>query len=362
MKIASIVGTRPNFVKLAAVHRAFKANPNIKHTIIHTGQHYDFHLSEVFFREFKLPKPSANLNVGSGSTCYQLAEIVKRLEKILSNSNFDLVLVYGDTNSTLAGALAAVSCRLKVAHIESGLRSFDRQMPEEINRVLTDNVSSYLFAPTKGAINNLHDEHVRGEVIYSGDLSVELVSQAAEIGAKSSTILSTLQVEPKSYILLTMHRAENTMSSNPLLQAIKAIEVLKDTTIIFPVHSRTYNALKEKHLLRRISNCTNLKLIQPLGYVDFIKLAQNSKKIITDSGGVQKEAYLLGVPCITIRQNTEWIETVYEGWNKLTQNSTYAIVKAVRKWFPERRAIKPILGKGNSSVIIREKILSLSPC
>jgi UDP-N-acetylglucosamine 2-epimerase (non-hydrolysing) len=159
-----------------------------------------------------------------------------------------------------------------------------------------------------------------------------------------------------------MHRVENTMFSNPLLQAIKAIEILKDTTIIFSIHPRTYNALKEKHLLRRISNCTNLKLIQPLGYVDFIKLAQNSKKIITDSGGIQKEAYLLQVPCITVRQNTEWIETVDQGWNKLTQNNTYAIVEAVRKWFPERRAIKPILGKGNTSVIIRKKILLLSSC
>jgi len=361
LKIASIVGARPNFVKLAAVHRAFKTSPSIKHTIIHTGQHYDFYLSEVFFREFRLPKPTANLNVGSGSTCYQLAEIVKRLEKTLSNSNFDLVLVYGDTNSTLAGALAAVSCRLKVAHIEAGLRSFDRQMPEEINRVLTDNVSSYLFVPTEGAIDNLHNEHVSGEIIYSGDLSVEIVAQAVETGTKSSTILRTLQLEPKSYILLTMHRAENTMSSNTLLQAIRAIEVLKDTTIIFPIHPRTYNALKEKHLLRRISKCKNLKLIQPLGYVDFIKLAQNSKKIITDSGGIQKEAYLLRVPCITIRQNTEWIETIDQGSNKLTQNSTYAIVNAVRKWFPERRTIKPILGKGNTSIIIREKILSLSP-
>jgi UDP-N-acetylglucosamine 2-epimerase len=362
LKIASVVGARPNFIKLAPVHKALIKNPEIEHTIIHTGQHYDFEMSEIFFKEFDLPRPDINLKVGSGTSGYQTGEMVKRIEKVLLHSRFDLLLVYGDTNSTLAGALATVSSRrTKLAHVESGLRSFDKSMPEEINRVLTDHMSDYLFASTRTAVNNLRKEAVQGEIFYSGDLSVEIVNEAIRAGTQSH-ILDRLALERKSYILLTIHRLENTTGSpNNLAAIIKAMRALKDTTIVFPVHPRTLKMIRKSPRLSAIFDCGNLRIIKPLGYVDFVKLAQNASKIVTDSGGVQKEAFLLKVPCITIRRNTEWIETVHLGWNTLVEtNNTQAIIDAVReKRIPKRKTFPAIFGQGNTSVKIRDTIVSL---
>jgi UDP-GlcNAc3NAcA epimerase len=360
LKIASIVGARPNFIKLAPVHKALSKNPEIEHTIIHTGQHYDFEMSEIFFKEFKLPKPDINLQVGSGTPGYQTGEMIKRIEKELLRSSFDLVLVYGDTNSTLAGALAAVGSRTRLAHVESGLRSFDKRMPEETNRVLTDHISDYLFASTRMAVGNLRKESVQGRIIYSGDLSVEIVDEAVKAGAKSD-VLDRLSLEYKSYVLLTIHRVENTTASpRNLATIIKAIEALKDTTIVFPIHPRTLQAIKDSRQLAAISRCQNLKLIKPLGYVDFVRLAHDASKIVTDSGGVQKEAFLLKVPCITVRQNTEWVETVSLGWNKLVGSSdARAIAEAVQKWMPARKKPQAVFGQGKTSAIVRDRIVSM---
>jgi UDP-GlcNAc3NAcA epimerase len=354
MRIASVVGARPNFVKLSPVHAAL--NPVTDHVIIHTGQHYDYELSDIFFKELNIPEPDYNLNIGSSSPMVQIGDMIKGLEKIFTTSDFDLVIVYGDTNSTFAGALAGMRTGIKVAHIEAGLRSFDRRMPEEINRLLTDQLSEYLFAPTTRAIENLNREHVYGKVIYSGDLSVEILNEVLRFSKKSS-ILKDLGLKPKTYTLFTMHRAENTLYEDSLISVLQAFEILSEVQIVFPIHPRTRKILQEKNLFRRLEKCKNVRLIEPLGYIDFVKLMQNAYKIITDSGGVQKESYLLRVPCITIRENTEWEETVKVGWNVLTGTNTERIINAVRSWQPTT-SIEPIFGNGDTSKIIRHNIIN----
>ena len=355
MKIASVVGARPEFIKLTAVHAALA--PVTDHAIIHTGQHYDYELSGIFFKELKIPEPDYNLNVGSSSQMVQISDMITGLEKIFSTSHFDLIIVYGDTNSTFAGALAAMRTGIKVAHVEAGLRSFDRRMPEEINRLLTDQLSDYLFAPTRTAIENLDREHVYGKVIYSGDIHVEILNEALQL-SKNSSILKDLGLEPKTYTLFTMHRAENTLSDESLISVLRAFEILSEVQIVFPIHPRTRKILQEKNLLRRLEKCKNVRLIEPLGYIDFVKLMQNAYKIITDSGGIQKESYLCHVPGITIRENTEWVETVKVGWNVLTGTNTERIVNAVRSWQPTTNSIEPIFGNGDTSKIIRDNIIN----
>jgi UDP-GlcNAc3NAcA epimerase len=244
MRIVSVVGARPNFIKMAPLHKAISNFSH--HTIIHTGQHYDFALSEIFFEQFDLPHPDFDLNVGSGTACYQMGEMIKRLESILldlnnnnnnnSSKKIDLVLVYGDTNSTFAGAFSAMKCGIKVAHVESGLRSFDRQMPEETNRVLTDHISNYLFAPTKTAVANLARENVSGNVFFTGDIGVEVLRDAVHISSTKSEILARLKLSPKSYILFTMHRAENTESESNLISVIRAFEILAGSKGISSAH------------------------------------------------------------------------------------------------------------------------------
>lgn len=355
-RIASIVGARPNFVKLAPIHETIKNE--LDHTIIHTGQHYDFELSEIFFKEFNLPPPTINLDVGSGTPGFQVGETIMKIEKVLNDHMFDLVIVYGDTNSTFAGAFAAIRNGIRVAHVEAGLRSFDRRMPEEINRILTDSISNYLFASTKTAVKNLQTENVFGCIYDSGDLSVEIVSNAREL-ANKSVVLNELKLEKSEYVLFTMHRAENTIMDSSFLSIIKAFELLPDKKFIFPLHPRTKNILHRKNLLNKIQNLANVQTIPPMGYIDFIKLMENAEKIVTDSGGVQKESYLLSVPCITIRKNTEWIETVKEGWNILVDTDAENIVKAVKDWFPTYKYDKSIFGGGNTSSIIRQALLDV---
>lgn len=357
MRVASVVGARPNIIKLAPVHEAIKAE--LEHIIIHTGQHYDYELSEVFFKEFALPRPHINLEVGSGTPGFQIGEILKRLERIFLKSQIDLVIVYGDTNSTFAGALSATRSGIKVAHVESGLRSFDRRMPEEINRILTDHISDYLFAPTQTALKNLERENIAGNIVYAGDIAVEILKDAI-VHCRHSSILKTLNLVPKSYLVLTLHRAENTQSLNNLTAVVQSLEILSEVNIVFPMHPRTERVLKENRFLySRLKNCRNVKLIKPLGYIDFVELIRNAKKVITDSGGVQKECYLLFIPCITIRDNTEWVETVYAGWNILTGTKVGNIVDAVRDWIPPpARRIESIFGDGQTSEIIKRTIIS----
>lgn len=357
MKIASIVGARPNFVKLAPVHKSLKRS-GIKHLIIHTGQHYDYEMSDIFFSEFSLPKPDVHLGVGSGSSCFHIGEIIKRLEDKLVEKQIDLVLVYGDTNSTLAGAICANKCNIKLGHIEAGLRSHDVFMPEEYNRILTDHLSDYLFAPTLNAVNNLKKEGIRGKVYNTGDLSVEIIDKTRSISRKSK-ILEILNLESKTYLLLTMHRAENTNSKYLFIQLLETFEALKDETIVFPIHPRTKKMFESFGLLDRLLKCSNVRTLLPVGYIDFIALLQNSIKVVTDSGGIQKEAYLLKVPCITMRKNTEWIETLKGQWNVLTGVDSKKIIKAIKKPSPNTKYSKSSFGSGKTSQVINRLLSNM---
>jgi UDP-N-acetylglucosamine 2-epimerase (non-hydrolysing) len=341
-------------MKLAPLYDKLK--DDCAHTIIHTGQHYDYELSQIFFEDFELPKPTYNLEIGSGSQSYQVAEMIKGIELLLDKNRYDMAIVYGDTNSTFAGAFAAVNSNLPVAHVEAGLRSYDRRMPEEINRILTDNLSNLLFASTNTAAMNLQKENIFGQVIKTGDLSVEVINHFSQKSTKSD-IMSILGLAKKSYILFTMHRAENTIMKESLISIIKVFTQLQEFTIVFPMHPRTKNILKNYNLYNLILDCKNVKVINPVGYTDFVSLMKNASKIVTDSGGVQKEAYLLSVPCITIRKNTEWIETIEEGWNILTDTNTDLIVKYVKSWLPINTNIKPIFGNGTTSELIRNEIM-----
>lgn len=356
MKIVSIVGARPNFVKLAPIHNELKKIS--EHTIIHTGQHYDHNLFKVFFDELNIPDPTFDLDVGSKTSCYQIGEIIKKLDVILSTNKFDLSMVYGDTNSTLAGAIAANKTGLKIAHVESGLRSFDKEMPEEINRILTDQLSHILFAPTSSSVKNLRNEHINSKIFNTGDISVEIIDKASRLSNKSN-ILKKLNIESQKYLLLTMHRAENTKEAKSLLTLIEVIAKLKDYKIVFPIHPRTLTFFKKNNLLEKIQKLDNLVIIEPLGYLDFIKVMKNSTKIITDSGGIQKESFLLGVPCITIRKNTEWIETTKLGFNVLTGLNTKKIIDSVTNWEPKKPTkinLINALGEGKTSIKIKKII------
>jgi len=354
MNVASVVGARPNFVKLGPMHKSLYKS-GIEHLIFHTGQHYDYEMSEIFFNDFELPKPDIHLGVGSGSSCFQIGEIVKRLEKNLKQRHVDLVLVYGDTNSTLAGAICANKCNMKLGHIEAGLRSYDFAMPEENNRVLTDIVSNYLFAPTRNSVDNLKKERIRGKVYHTGDLSVEIIHNTKVI-SKKSKILEILNLKSRSYLLLTMHRAENTSSRDYFIQLLKTFESLIDYTIVFPIHPRTKKMFKTFGLLDRLLKCSNVKILLPVGYIDFIALLQNSLKVVTDSGGIQKEAYLLKVPCITMRKTTEWVETLNGQWNILTGIDNKKIVDVVKRQFPSSNYSKSAFGNGKASQIVSKLI------
>jgi UDP-N-acetylglucosamine 2-epimerase (non-hydrolysing) len=350
-KIASIVGARPNFIKLAPIHKLMndsKYNNSFEHIIIHTGQHYDFKLSEIFFTEFSLPTPNYNLDVGSTTPCFQIAEMIKKLEHLFQSLNIDIVLVYGDTNSTFAGALAATKSSINVAHVESGLRSFDRRMPEELNRILTDHISNILYSPTKTAFENLKSENIQGEIINTGDISVEVIRDA-ESKIDRSSFFPQLKIEPKQYYLFTLHRSENT---NPkcLKSIIEIFNKIPESKVVFPIHPRTTKILKENNLFDKLKECKNVILIDPVGYIDFIYLIKEANKVITDSGGTQKEAYLLNTPCITIRNNTEWIETINEGWNVLTGINIEKTTNAILNWFPQKSSSNNcIFGDGKTS-------------
>jgi UDP-N-acetylglucosamine 2-epimerase (non-hydrolysing) len=353
-KIASIVGARPNFIKLAPIHKLINSHEytnKFEHIIIHTGQHYNYKLSEIFFKEFSLPSPDYNLDVGSAAPCTQIAEMLKKLEHLFHSHKIDIVLVYGDTNSTFAGSLAATKSSINVAHIEAGLRSFNRVMPEELNRILTDHISNFLYPPTETAIKNLKSENILGEIIYTGDISVEIIREA-ETKIFNSSILENLKLEAKDYYLFTLHRSENT-NFECLNSIINIFKKLPDLKIVFPIHPRTMNILQELNLYKELQKCKNVKLIDPIGYIDFIKLVKCASKVVTDSGGTQKEAYLLKTPCITIRYSTEWIETINEGWNILTGIDEEKTTNAIFHWNPQKKSNhNPVFGNGMTSNII----------
>jgi len=354
MKLITIVGARPQFVKASAVIRATqklnKRGKRIREILIHTGQHYDYLMDRVFFEELKLPEPDYHLGVGSGSHARQTGIMLERIEAVLQKEKPHVVMVYGDTNSTLAGALAAAKLNLPVAHVEAGLRSYNRRMPEEINRLLTDHLSTFLFCPTQQAIRNLSKEGVkdgRKRIVKKvGDVMYDSILFYSKIAEKKSTLLEDLGLcNPQSaighrqYFLATLHRAENTDDPQRLRSILKALdEIGGNTLVILPLHPRTKKMMKVYHLLPRFKN---IKFIEPVSYLDMLKLEKNAKAILTDSGGIQKEAYWFGVPCFTLREETEWVETIEQGWNTLVGTEEKKIVEAVRqligKSLPERR-------------------------
>ena len=345
MKIASVVGARPNFIKVAPLSKELRKE--FDEVIIHTGQHYDYEMNKIFFDELRIPEPDYHLGVGSGSHGYQTGEILKRTEDVLIKEKPDLVLVFGDTNTTLAGALAASKLHIKVGHIEAGLRSFDRRMPEETNRVLTDHCSDLLFCPTETAVKILGTEGIKNGVYLTGDVMVDALQENIKIAELKSKILDLLSLKPEEYYLATIHRPENTDAFEKLKSIVDAFCVIGD--MVFPCHPRTEKLLKQFGLWDRLTKKT--KVIKPVGYLDMLMLEQNAKKILTDSGGIQKEAYIFKVPCITLRENTEWIETVEDGWNVLTGASKEKIVKMANDFEPANDQ-RDVFGSGDASAKI----------
>ncbi len=342
MKILSVVGARPQFIKHAPLSQELMKSHHM--VLVHTGQHYDYNMNKVFFDELGIPAPDYNLGIGSGSHAYQTGEMMKGIEDVLNKEKPDLVLIYGDTNSTLAAALTASKMRFKIAHVEAGLRNFDKSIPEEINRTTADICSDSLFCPTRTAVDNLRAENIINGVYLTGDVMVDVMNAHREIAAKSD-ILEKLDLSPRNYILVTVHRAGNTDNRQNLESIARALIELGKSgeTLVFPAHPRTVKLLSNYGLIDELK--TAARIIEPLGYLEFMKLMDQAKKIATDSGGIQKEAYILKVPCITMMESTSWVETLEEGWNILSGMNTDNIVKCIREFQPGNR-YSNIFGEG----------------
>lgn len=321
MKIVTVVGARPQFIKASMLSRLFQKDPNIKEILVHTGQHYDANMSDIFFDQLKIPKPDYNLGIGSGTHGNQTGRMLSEIESILFKEEPNIVLVYGDTNSTLAGSLAASKLHIPIAHVEAGLRSFNKKMPEEINRLLTDHLSTWLFCPTKTAQNNLKREGIKDRVFITGDIMYDAVLHFKSEALKHSTLFRRLNLDKKDYYLATIHRAENTDRMDRLQTLLTVLSQL-DRPVVLPLHPRTKKKIEHWNLESMIT-ASHIHTIEPLNYFDMLALESEAKMILTDSGGVQKEAYMLQVPCITLRDETEWIETVEAKWNSIVGASDH---------------------------------------
>jgi UDP-N-acetylglucosamine 2-epimerase (non-hydrolysing) len=356
MKVLSVVGTRPNFVKMAPIVREILKR-DINHILVHTGQHYDRELSKIFLSELKMPKLDYFLDVGSGSHGYQTGEMLRKLEEVILKEKPDFAMIPGDTNTSLAGALASSKVlEVITCHIESGLRSFDRTMPEEINRILIDHCSDALFCPTKTAVENLRREGVPDERIHLvGDTMVEACLEHKELA--SSMNFHTKYPQENEYFLATVHRAENTNSQSRLNGIIEALLNL-DKDVIFPIHPRTQKKLTEFGLMDKVKDSSKIKLMSPIGYLEFLFLLANCRLMITDSGGIQKEAFLLKVPCVTLRDNTEWVETLSSGANVLVGAESKKIIDGVNRMLTSKIDFDSNpFGDGNASKIIVDIIM-----
>jgi UDP-N-acetylglucosamine 2-epimerase len=381
MKVVTIVGARPQFIKAEAVTRAVQRynqrcrfNRRLQEILIHTGQHYDYLMDKIFFEELDLPKPNYHLGVGSGSHGRQTGMMLERIEAVLVKEKPEVVVVYGDTNSTLAGALSAAKLNIPVAHVEAGLRSFNRTMPEEINRLLTDHLSTFLFCPTDQAVRNLLREGIKdgkGKIVKKvGDVMYDSILYYLKLSERRSTILKDLGFDANhksrvtSYYLATLHRAENTDDPKRLESILKALnEIGRNTPVVLPLHPRTKKMIETYHLF---SEFKNIKFIEPVSYLNMLKLEKNATAILTDSGGVQKEAYWLKVPCLTLREETEWVETIKSGWNVLVGIGVKRIVKEVSHTEKRRRYLKGnrVFGDGKASqkivqILIRHLVNSV---
>ena len=354
MKVLSVVGARPQFVKCAPVSREVRKVH--EEVLVHTGQHYDYLLSAVFFRDLGIPAPDYHLEIGSGSHGVQTGRMLAAIEEVIAKEEPDMVLVYGDTNSTLAGALAAAKMHVPVAHVEAGLRSFDRRMPEEVNRVLTDHCSDILFCPTATAVANLAAEGVTAGVHLTGDVMVDALRENLPLAEERSTALTDLGLSPKAYFLATVHRAGNT-DDPAALRAIMAAFARLDGPVIFPAHPRTQKKLAEYG----IELAANVRIVEPLPYFDMLAALAGARAVLTDSGGIQKEAYILEVPCVTLRENTEWVETLEDGWNVLTGADTNRIVAEADAAGDARRRHSARFGDGHAAERIAAIIAEYQP-
>ena len=379
MKIATIVGARPQFIKAAAVSRAIQtfnrssvplgSKKRIREILVHTGQHYDYLMDRVFFEELRLPKPDYHLGAGSGSHAVQTGRMLDGVERVLEKEKPEITIVYGDTNSTLAGALAAAKLNIPVGHVEAGLRSYRRSMPEETNRLLTDHLSTLLFCPTAQAVRNLSKEGIRNRdktvVKNVGDVMYDSILYYSELGEKRSTILEDLdllfpktrnsKLVTRNYYLATLHRAENTDDPKRLRSIFTALrEISQECPVVLPLHPRTKKMMKLQRLVREAKG---IQLIDPVSYLDMLKLEKHAKVILTDSGGVQKEAYWFRVPCLTLRDETEWMETIRSGWNVLVGTESDSIVKETKRQKGRRLPASKtgIFGDGKAS----EKIIQV---
>jgi UDP-GlcNAc3NAcA epimerase len=351
LKLVTIIGARPQFIKSNIVSKAIlertgvAASAHLTEIVVHTGQHYDYQMSQIFFDEMGLNAPGYHLGVGSGSHGAQTGRMLERIEEVLLRESPELVLVYGDTNSTLAGALAAAKLNIPVAHVEAGLRSFNPVMPEEINRVLADHLSALLLAPTETAVKNLQHEGITGGVHQVGDVMYDAALTYRELARAKSRVLERFNLIPKNYALATVHRAENTDQPKRLRGIFDALQTLaQDRPLIVPVHPRTQKAMNTSPAFAT----GNLILTEPLSYLDMLLLESESCLILTDSGGVQKEAFFFRVPCVTLRDETEWKETVNSGWNAVAGTDSQRIVDAARRAKPGRDDTWPF-GTGDAS-------------
>ena len=350
MKCISIIGARPQFIKAFAVSRELR--PDHEEVLVHTGQHYDEKMSDVFFEELGMPEPDYNLGVGSDTHGRQTAEMLEGIEAVIEDESPDVVLLYGDTNSTLAGAIAASKVDPLVAHVEAGLRSYNREMPEEINRVLADHASDLLFAPSESAAETLEQEGIIEGIHAVGDVMYDAILWARDIAENESTILERVGFEENEFILSTVHRAGNTDDQERLKTIFDALSNAP-LPVVLPVHPRTENRLKEYGMWKRATS--KIEIIDPIGYLDFVRLLDASERVATDSGGVQKEAFYLDTPCVTTREETEWIETVENGWNVLVGRDRDAIDHELRHH--ERPPNKPEpYGDGNAAKRIVDRL------
>ena len=379
IKVITVIGARPQIIKASAISRAIRHNyiDAIQEIIIHTGQHYDQNMSEIFFKELRIPKPNYNLNVGSGSHGIQTAQMIEGVEDIIIKEKPDCIILYGDTNSTLAGAIAASKIHCPVVHIEAGLRSFNKTMPEEINRIMCDHCSTLLFSPTQTGFNNLIKEGFNPDnispftsdnpkIYHCGDIMFDNTLYFSKIASAKSEILQAVNVEKGNYILATIHRDNNTDDTKRLSAIFKSMMDIADSykiDFVIPLHPRTSKLLDKNidiEIFNRLQKNNLLKIIEPVSFLDMIELEQNSKLIITDSGGVQKEAYFFKKPCIILRPQTEWIELVEHGSSIIVDADYYRIINAVNYLINKSDfTFPPIFGDGNASEFICNEIIKV---
>jgi UDP-GlcNAc3NAcA epimerase len=354
MRVLTVIGNRPQFVKAAAV--SFRLREAAEEVLVHTGQHHDAELSQVFFDELELPRPEHRLDLGGGSNTEQTGRMLGALEPLLAAERPDVVLVYGDTNSTLAGALAAAQMRIPVAHVEAGMRSFDRSMPEELNRVLADHASDLLLCSSAAPAEHLRHEGVSGEIVVVGDVMVDVAQLLAPRARERTSVLDACEVEPGGYLLVTAHRA-GTVDDPARLERLVALLTGLPDPVVLPLHPRTRARLEAAGLLHELEAAPGVRLVPPLGYLDFTALLLHARAVLTDSGGVQKEAYLAGVPCVTLRDRTEWAETVQAGWNVLVGLDAEAARAALERGRPVEHP--PLYGDGRAGERVVQALLAL---